>query len=630
MIILLLSLIGWGWLNDNWIVTGGILILILASLLTGWRWALKVEQFYRVGDFVLVLFITALLYFAVADIGQQPVFIILEWLPVFFLPVLLVQLYNVNDQLPLGILFYSVRKREHQATLDFKLPFAAICWLGAGAANGASLSYFALSCLGFITILWTVRSKNSPVIIWIGVIVLATGLSLQGQDKLRILHSLISNQAVEWMLEWQTDPFKSMTSIGDIGSLKLSDRIEFRAKAEEPLLLMQASYDRYIGQSWLATLRVFNEEPNYSPAEKQVELKHLEIFQALKRTTILALPAGTVNITGLEGATLHYSPLGAVKLTEAPGFINYQIDYTGLQVNEVHEFDLQIPPQHQAWIATIKQDLKLERHTPTAIYQAIEQYFQEHYYYSLFLGKESNPDKALIDFILRRKAGHCEYFAVASVFLLRSYGIPARLANGYAMREYNASAQMYIVRRRHAHAWAIANINGYWQAVDSTPAQWLDIEEQQAEFLQPVYDFFSGLYFQYKQWRYQQAMTEEHDNGQPIWLMIGGVLLLLLFWRLIVSRRDLVQMENKQQNMPALTYPGQDSALFDIEKALAKTDDARLADESALAWARRIGNLPLIEISKMHTRYRFDEERFTAADRSQLQQTVREWLALYE
>ncbi len=630
MIITLLSLVSWGGLNHNWVAAGGMLILILGSLLIPWRWELRVEQFYRVGDFVLVLFVAALLYFATAHTALQPVFIVLEWLPVFFLPVLLAQLYSVNNQLPLGTLFYSVRTREYQETLDFKLPYATICWLGAGAANGASLSYFMISCVGFIFILWTVRSKNSSVITWLVVITFAFALSFLGQKSLRRLHEVVTHKAVEWMLEWQSDPFKSMTSIGDIGSLKLSDRIEFRAKADEPLLLMQASYDRYLGHSWLATMRVFNEASNYSPTDQQASVKQLEIFQSLKPSTILALPAGTVDITGLEGATLQYSPLGAVKLTEAPGYINFQIDYNGLQVNDVHEFDLQVPQQHQAWVDAIKQDLKLDHQAPGVIALAIEQYFQDNYYYSLFLGKESNPDKALADFILKRKAGHCEYFAVASVFLLRSYGIPARLANGFAMQEYDATEQMYIVRRRHAHAWAIANFNGYWHAVDATPAQWLDIEEQQAELLQPVYDFFSSVYFKYKQWRFELAMAEDQNNEQQIWMIIGAVLLMIMLWRLIISRRDLVAIRDKHEAALEFDYPGQDSAFFMLEKALANTDDARMPNEPVIHWAMRIGSLPLIDICKMHCRYRFDEERFTEVDRRKLKQAVEGWLVRYE
>ncbi|MCK5356166.1 MAG: hypothetical protein KAJ63_13695, partial [Methyloprofundus sp.] len=275
----MLSLLAWGWLNHNGLVMMGIMLLIVLSKLTTWRWDMKVEQFYRIGDFVMVLFVAVLVYFSVVHTQQRPVFIVLEWLPLFFLPILLVQLYSVKQQLPVGTLFYSQRKRKRSGTLDFTRPYATICWLAAGVVNDISLSYFLLSIVGFSAILWSVRSKNSPLILWLIVIALSAGLSYWGQQGLRQLHAVFTEQIMEWVVDWQSNPFKSTTSIGDIGELKLSDRIEFRVKADKPLLLMQASYDRYIGQSWLATLRVFNEKTGADSLEKHKNIKQLEVFQ---------------------------------------------------------------------------------------------------------------------------------------------------------------------------------------------------------------------------------------------------------------------------------------------------------------------------------------------------------------
>jgi hypothetical protein len=49
------------------------------------------------------------------------------------------------------------------------------------------------------------------------------------------------------------------------------------------------------------------------------------------------------------------------------------------------------------------------------------------------------------------KQGFCNYYASAEVLMLRSIGIPARLAVGFAQGEYRSGT--YIVRRRDAHAW---------------------------------------------------------------------------------------------------------------------------------------------------------------------------------
>ena len=57
------------------------------------------------------------------------------------------------------------------------------------------------------------------------------------------------------------------------------------------------------------------------------------------------------------------------------------------------------------------------------------------------------------DFITNNPRGHCEYFATALVLMLRSQGIPARLAIGYNCNEWNALGRFFQVRQLHAHAW---------------------------------------------------------------------------------------------------------------------------------------------------------------------------------
>ncbi|MBT8330725.1 MAG: transglutaminase-like domain-containing protein, partial [Deltaproteobacteria bacterium] len=41
--------------------------------------------------------------------------------------------------------------------------------------------------------------------------------------------------------------------------------------------------------------------------------------------------------------------------------------------------------------------------------------------------------KNIENFLTRSRSGHCEYFATATVLLLRQAGIPARYARGYSV-----------------------------------------------------------------------------------------------------------------------------------------------------------------------------------------------------
>ncbi len=632
MIILLGALWFWGWMNAHWLAIAIMSMAIVLSRLISWRWALKIKQYYRVGDFVSLSVVAVLLMLVLIDTEKQTVFIVLEWLPLIFLPILLAQLYSVDKLLPMGILFYSQRKRTPIRYLDFKIPYTTICLLAAGASNDSSLRYFVGSSVLMIVLLWAGRSKNSSKMVWLSVMLLASVIAFSGQKGLQTLHSIVEEQAVEWFSDWETDPFRSMTSIGDIGNLKLSNKIEFRVKANEPLLLLEASYDRYLGKSWLASERIFTADSPFLMPDEPKKSQQLEVFQSRKRSTMLALPAGTVSILGLEGGTLQFTAFGAVKLTDAPDYVNFKVNYTGQAKGSVREFDLHIPEQHQHWINEIKQQLKLDGESKQQIAQGIKQFFQQHYYYSLFLGNESNADTALETFMLQRKAGHCEYFAVASTFLLRSYGIPARLANGYAMQEYSALEQLYIVRRRHAHAWSIAYINGVWQAVDATPSQWLELEEDEASIWEPVYDLFSSLYFNYKQWRYQQALSKENSHQNR--LIVSALFLVMIFigGRLYKARKQFLKTKLKALNEFELSidYFGMDSELYTIDKMLSQTEQARLNNESIYVWAKRLNNKPLLDIVILHYQYRFDTASLNAKHRDTLKVLVQQWLLDYQ
>jgi transglutaminase-like putative cysteine protease len=79
------------------------------------------------------------------------------------------------------------------------------------------------------------------------------------------------------------------------------------------------------------------------------------------------------------------------------------------------------------------------------------------------------------DFVVNRKAGHCEYFASALALMLRCVGVPSRMVSGFKGGNVNAISGAFEVEQRHAHVWVEAfiegkNGSGYWMTVDPTPA----------------------------------------------------------------------------------------------------------------------------------------------------------------
>jgi len=64
------------------------------------------------------------------------------------------------------------------------------------------------------------------------------------------------------------------------------------------------------------------------------------------------------------------------------------------------------------------------------------------------------PGRDAVDlFLFDTKKGYSDYQASAMVVLLRAAGVPARLATGYAVNEYNLDLHKYIVREKDAESW---------------------------------------------------------------------------------------------------------------------------------------------------------------------------------
>lgn len=101
---------------------------------------------------------------------------------------------------------------------------------------------------------------------------------------------------------------------------------------------------------------------------------------------------------------------------------------------------------------------------------AITRYLQQNYRYTLDLPRVPTGRDPMDWFLFDVKAGYCEQFATAATLMLRSWGIPARLATGYATGDYDSVLNEEVVRERDAHAWVEVWFPGHgWVPVDPTP-----------------------------------------------------------------------------------------------------------------------------------------------------------------
>ena len=104
--------------------------------------------------------------------------------------------------------------------------------------------------------------------------------------------------------------------------------------------------------------------------------------------------------------------------------------------------------------------------------RAVEHHLRAGYTYRLDSPVPPVGTDAVDHFLFTARTGFCEQFASAEVVLLRSMGIPTRLATGFSSSgETTGDGLRRVVREREAHAWVEVWYPGLgWAPSDPTPA----------------------------------------------------------------------------------------------------------------------------------------------------------------
>ncbi len=101
--------------------------------------------------------------------------------------------------------------------------------------------------------------------------------------------------------------------------------------------------------------------------------------------------------------------------------------------------------------------------------RAVETWLRQNYSYTLELPQTEQPDP-LAQFLFERRRGHCEYFASAMAVMLRTLGVPTRVATGFQSGVFNPVSGWRVIRSSDAHSWVEAwTPAAGWVAYDPTP-----------------------------------------------------------------------------------------------------------------------------------------------------------------
>ncbi len=118
------------------------------------------------------------------------------------------------------------------------------------------------------------------------------------------------------------------------------------------------------------------------------------------------------------------------------------------------------------------------RDYPLAMALAITLHLGENGIYTLKPRPVGESEDPTADFLFGDMTGYCVHFSHASVYLMRSLGIPARVAAGYAVEARNRRGSALLIRSSEAHAWPEIWLEGLgWHPLDVSPQTNLDTSD---------------------------------------------------------------------------------------------------------------------------------------------------------
>ncbi len=112
---------------------------------------------------------------------------------------------------------------------------------------------------------------------------------------------------------------------------------------------------------------------------------------------------------------------------------------------------LGVPERDRQRLAKLAQEITADQETAYDKAVAVTNYLRLNIAYAASVPAAPEGQDPVSWVLFDHKHGYCNYYASAEVLLLRSVGIPARLAVGFARGEFIDGA--YSVHRRDAHAW---------------------------------------------------------------------------------------------------------------------------------------------------------------------------------
>ncbi|HYR29242.1 MAG TPA: transglutaminase-like domain-containing protein, partial [Thermoanaerobaculia bacterium] len=220
-----------------------------------------------------------------------------------------------------------------------------------------------------------------------------------------------------------------------------------------PVRLRGNIYDRFHDGEWQQTVRGLRYAAprgrSYTIA-RPAGIDRSATVQMRAQFGKIFLPVGTYRVRGLS--SLYEGPARETYHTYDRGMLNLEVDMAynsePLRLVRAGMSGYPISPA----VSTLAHTIVGSEERPERKAALIESYLVRNYRYVQNVATPSQP-VSLEEFLLNRRAGHCEYFAAGMVVLLNAVDVPARIAGGFYGGRLNPLTGSFALRREDAHAW---------------------------------------------------------------------------------------------------------------------------------------------------------------------------------
>ena len=283
------------------------------------------------------------------------------------------------------------------------------------------------------------------------------------------------------------------------GSVTLGRETLFEVQAPEPLYLRGAVYDEYTGTGWKLTdaskrpvggltvdaaqlgtplMRTQFRRPVPAQVKAVDPVGRKRLFAIGEPLTTdagaqLLTSNAAEDLLGLVPANEvdkgdEYTSVGSVSGAGVDRLVTASVDYPAW----VRERYLQLPDSLPPEVRDLARDIAGNSRVPYVTATRVEQYLRQNYPYTLNAGERPPRRDAVAYFLFEARRGYFDFHASAMAVLLRSVGVPARVAVGFALDESDrdVNTKAFAVSERRSWTWTEVFFPGYgWVEFNPTP-----------------------------------------------------------------------------------------------------------------------------------------------------------------